>query len=61
MNELTAEKLYTTKEVAEQLGTSPKVILENARKCLPNKRIENGKPTFWNQEEVTVLIYFMKI
>lgn len=60
MNEVANEKLMTTKEIAEQLGTSPKVILENARKCLPDKMIENGKTTFWNQEEVTVLIYFMK-
>ena len=42
MNEVANEKLMTTKEIAEQLGTSPKVILENARKCLPDKEFENG-------------------
>jgi hypothetical protein len=46
MNELTAKTMYTTKEVAEQLGTRANVITENAKKCLPNKRIENGKNNF---------------
>ncbi len=56
-----SEKLMTTKELAEKLGTSPKVILENARKCLPNKVIENGKQTFWNKAEITVLIDYSKL
>lgn len=61
MNELTAEKLYTTKEVAGLLGTSPKVIIENARKRLPHKKIEHGKPTYWTQMEITILLLeFMK-
>ena len=60
MNELTTEKAMTTKELAEALGTRPNVITENAKKCLPNKRIENGKTTYWTQAEVTVLLEFMK-
>ena len=60
MKEVANEKLMTTKEIAEQLGTSPKVILENARKCLPNKEFENGKPTYWTQAEVTVLLDCLK-
>lgn len=63
MNELikvSNEKMMTTKEVAESLGTSRKVILENAKKCLPNKHIENGKPTFWTEKEVDVLIEQLK-
>ena len=60
MNELTKEKVMTTKEVAEQLGTSSKVVLENGKKCLPNKVIKNGKPTYWTEAEVTVLIEQMK-
>lgn len=60
MNELTTEKTMTTKEVAEALNTSSKVILENAKKCLPNKRIENGKATYWTQAEVTVLLDCLK-
>ncbi len=51
----------TTKELAERLGTSPKVVLENAKKCLPNKVIANGKATLWNEVEVTVLLEFMKV
>jgi phage antirepressor YoqD-like protein len=61
MNELTTEKTMTTKEVAEALGTRPNVITENAKKCLPNKVIENGKTTYWTQAEVTVLLEFMKL
>jgi len=60
MNELTNEKLLTTKEVAEQLGTRPNVITENAKKCLPNKKIENGKVTYWTQAEITILLDFIK-
>ena len=60
MNELTATTMYTTKEVAEQLRTSAKVILENAKKCLPDKIIENGKPTYWTKEEITILIEYLK-
>ena len=58
--EITREKPMTTKELAESLKTSPKVILENAKKCLLDKKIENGKPTYWSKMEVTVLLEFMK-
>lgn len=54
------EKKMTTKEVAKVLGTSPKVVLENARKCLPSKTIENGKHTEWNEAEVTILLDHLK-
>lgn len=56
----TTEEKITTRQLAEQLGTSPKVVLENAKKCLPNKKIENGKPTYWTQWEVTVVLDWMK-
>lgn len=55
------EKNYmTTKQIAEQLHTSPKVVLANAKKCLPNKIFENGKTTYFSKEEVTVIIEQMK-
>ncbi len=50
----------TTAQIAKHLGTSPYVVTKNAKKCLPNKKIENGKVTYWNQAEVTVLLDFMK-
>lgn len=50
----------TTKELADQLGTDKKVIIENARKFLPNKVFEHGRQTFWTKEEVTVLIEGMR-
>ena len=59
-NDVNSEKTVTTRELAKELGTSPKVILENARKCLPCKKIENGKQTFWNEVEVTMLVEQMK-
>ena len=55
-----SESTVSTKELAARLGTRPNVITENAKKCLPNKKIENGKATFWNEEEVTILLDFMK-
>ena len=63
LNELSTKrqpKAMTTKEIARQLTVAPKTIRENAKKCLPNKRIENGKQTFFTNEEATVLIDYMK-
>lgn len=62
MNDLVSksEKMISTRELAEQLGTSPKVVLENAKKYLPNKKIENGKATYWTEAEVTVLLDYAK-
>ena len=54
------EKKMTTKEVAESLGCTVKTVLENAKKCLPNKVFENGKTTEWNEAEITILIEQMK-
>jgi hypothetical protein len=39
----------TTKEVAEDLGCEVKMVLNNAKLVLPNKVIENGKPTYWTE------------
>lgn len=50
----------TTRELAEQLGTDKKVLIENARKYLPGKVFAHGKQTLWTKEEVTVLIEGMK-
>ena len=60
MNELTNERTMTTKEVADFLHTRPNVITENAKKALPNKVIQNGKPTYYTEQEVTILIEAMK-
>ena len=50
----------TTRQLAEQLHTSKDVIIANAKKCLPNKKIEHGKATYWSKAEVTVILEFMK-
>lgn len=54
------KETVTTKELAEQLKTTKDVILANARKCLPAKKIEHGKPTFWSKAEVTVILDYIK-
>ena len=54
------EKKMTTKEVAESLGCAVNTVRENAKKCLPNKVFENGKTTYWNEAEITVLLEYMK-
>lgn len=53
-------KAMTTSELAASLGTSNKVILENAKKCLPDKDIKNGVATLWTEAEVTVLLEQLK-
>ena len=60
MNELTTERTMTTKELAEMLGTDKKVVIENARKYLPQKVFEQGKTTYWTEPEVTILIDGMR-
>ena len=60
MNELAAEKMMTTKELAEQLKMDVKTVRENGKKCFPNKIFENGKTTYWTKAEVTMLIEYMK-
>lgn len=60
MKEITSKDFMTTKEIADCFGTKPNVITENAKKCLPDKKIENGKTTYWTKEEVTILIDFMQ-
>lgn len=60
ISHIESERLITTRELAEQLNTSPKVVIENARKCLPNKIFENGKTTYWNEVEVTLLLDSLK-
>jgi len=57
---MTSEKLMTTREVATVLGCAVNTVRKNAKVCLPNKKFENGKQTFWTEEELTVLVEFMK-
>lgn len=54
------QELITTKELAKQLGTRPNVITENAKECLPDKEIKNGKTTYWTKAEATVLLESLK-
>lgn len=60
LNKNLNEKLMTTKKVAEVLKTTKDVILANGKKCFPNKVIEHGKPTFWSNAEITIILDYMK-
>lgn len=63
LNELSTRKqpkMMTTKEIAEQLKTSSNVITNACKKCLPSKKIRHGKPTYWNEDEVTVILRYLQ-
>lgn len=59
-NAITKESTMTTKEVAKALGVDARTITRAAKRYLPNKKIENGKRTFWTEEEISVLLNEMK-
>lgn len=48
--------LISTTELAGMLNTSNKVVLENAKKLLPNKEFINGKITYFTEEETSKII-----
>jgi len=50
----------TMKQIADQLKVSVESVRRNTKKALPNKVIENGKPTFFTEEEATVLLDYYK-
>jgi hypothetical protein len=54
------KKALTTKELSEAIGCHPDTILSNAKICLPNKEIINGKSTIWSEVEITLLIEQIK-
>jgi prophage antirepressor-like protein/phage antirepressor YoqD-like protein len=59
-NAIDINEVISTTEFAKQLKTTNDVILSNARKCLPDKTIENGKTTYWDKKEVTLIIDYMQ-
>ena len=50
------QEKITTSELAEQLGTKNNVILDCAKRCGIQKKIKNGTPTYWDEEEVTFIL-----
>lgn len=50
------ENLVTTTQLAKQLKTTNDVILDVAKRCKINKEIKNGRPTYWNEEDVSIII-----
>lgn len=53
------EKITTT-QIAKQLKTSNNVITNACKKCLPNKKITKGKATFFLEEEVAIIVDYLK-
>lgn len=49
-------KPITTSELAKILNTQNNVILNTAKKYIPNKIIENSVATFFNEEETSIII-----
>lgn len=60
MNELTREGVYTTKEVAEILGVNRSTVTKWIKAYFPNK-MQNGKVTYLNQAEITIIKQKMNI
>ena len=60
VRELKNKKLVSTSDLSKILNTSPKVIIENAKKFLPNKVFKNGKTTYYTEEEATILFEGLK-
>jgi len=54
MNELALEKVMTVKEIADILGVSTDTIKNCIRRIMPEK-MQNGKTTFLNEQEVTMI------
>ena len=59
MNELTKEEVYTVKEVADILGVDRSTVTKWVREYFPDK-MQNGKTTYLNQEEITIIKQKMK-
>jgi transposase len=55
MNELTTGKTMTVKEVAEQLRCTPEAVKNHIRELFP-RLMENGKPTYLNEAQVTIIL-----
>lgn len=53
-NELTLEKTMTVKEIAQAMGVSTDTVKNCIRRIMPEK-MQNGKTTFLNEQEVTMI------
>ena len=54
------KSVITTQQIADQLNTEPKYIIEYAKQVLPNKQIINGITTYWTEEETTLILEYAK-
>jgi DNA-binding transcriptional regulator YhcF (GntR family) len=59
------ENLLTTKEVAEQLGVDPRSIVRiweylTSTGAVGVGKIQNGKTTYWNKAEITLILDKLK-
>jgi hypothetical protein len=54
------KELLTTGQIARQLGVDDRTIQRIGKECLPNKKIENGKTTCYNEMEATIILNKLK-
>lgn len=57
---VSSKSVITTQQIAEQLNTEAKYVIEYAKQVLPNKEIVNGVPTTFTEEEVTLILEYAK-
>lgn len=56
MNALTKERLITSKELANILNVSVRTVQKNGKSLFPNKGIEEGKKTYWTENESKIIL-----
>lgn len=57
---VSSKPVITTQQIADQLNTEAKYVIEYAKQVLPNKEIVNGIPTTFTEEEVTLILEYAK-
>lgn len=57
---VSSKPVITTQQIADQLNTEAKYVIEYAKQVLPNKEIVNGVATTFTEEEVTLILEYAK-
>lgn len=57
---VSSKPVITTQQIADQLNTEAKYVIEYAKQVLPNKEIINGVATTFTEEEVTLILEYAK-
>ena len=57
---VSSKPVITTQQIADQLNTEAKYVIEYAKQVLPNKEIVNGVATTFTEEAVTLIHEYAK-